>query len=682
MDRMQHRASSHTRSARDATSWWFTARGREVVLVVATLLLVASLARLGYLLAPSAVERALIRTVAQATGSVLTVGEVRVDPMRLGIVLDDVQLADADSGQVLTVQRVEYRLRGRSLLGARRVVDGLALERPQMTLTAAGQTGTAPGASLPMRLLSALIDSESFQIERLSIADGEIRLHHDAEGIAHVRELTGIALTLGSLDSGVAAAPAPYHLEIDEAYGVRLTLQGEVQLRAATVGAPAVQVLPSRGEVSGLRLPVLPGVLLIAPVVEIDALVGTLDPPDARSEVAARVHIAQALLREGDGAELSLSQLEGAIDLDTNAQGGTELQLKLQGRSAIADRLELSGRYLSADTLPTVALTLRDVAGEPLSQMIEAVLGRRLDAGRATIGLQADSDAQGRLSKAVLEVVASDLDFAPETPAASPEPGVDVALLLALLEDTRGQISLTIPVETTAATTMSLAVTQALRRYAFESVGSPVAALGRSLALPAPPSTVVRFEPGAAALTQAATEALSELAGALLLRPRLSVAVPVNIDPQLDRDALAHQQIELHVTLATAGAEFRARPRPVDFASPRAQDVLDEFAGERLPATELAAIAAQYGRTGDSRARAPYYRAVFAALVDSEPIERGALERIGRFRARSIADALTGLGLSPTIVELGENVTAVSSSSGHATVPVELDLRANSRQQN
>lgn len=191
----------------------------------------------------------------------------------------------------------------------------------------------------------------------------------------------------------------------------------------------------------------------------------------------------------------------------------------------------------------------------------------------------------------------------------------------------------------------------------------------------------VRFEPGAAALTPAATETLSELAEVLALRPRLGVAVPARIDTQLDRDALARQQVELHVTLATARTAFRARPQPVDFTSARAQDVLDEFAAERLPADELAAIAAQHERDGPPEARAPYYRAVFAAVVDRERIERGALERIGRFRAQSIADALTGLGVPTDSVEVGEDVTAESSDIGQVTVPVELRLRVHSPQQ-
>lgn len=686
---MQDKAPSHTRSAADATPWWSTTGGRGLVLVTATLLLVASLAAVGYLLAPSAVERALIRTAAEATGSALSIGQVRVEPFRLGVVLNDVRLADAHSDELLTVERVEYRLRVRSLLGARRVLDRLALQRPQMTLAVARQPGAAPGQSMPMQMLSALIDAESFQVEQLSITDGEIHLRGIGESGEHVRVLSGIALSLGSVDSGGAAAPAPYHLEIEQAYGARLILEGEVRLRSATAGPPMVQVLPSRGELSGFRLSVLPGVLLVAPVVEIDAFVGTLGLPGASPEAAARVHIATASLREGDGAELALSQLDGAFELERSGHGGAELQL--QGRSEIGAHFELSRRYLTGDASPAVALTLKDVGGNALSRMLAAAVGRHIDAGLATIALLADSNEHGRLSQGVLEVVASNLDFANEmlTPHELDELDqghepfsdlsdrrVDAALLLALLEDTHGEVRLEVPVELTAAIPVTAALTQAFRAFVHESVASPAVALGRSLALPGPPPMVVRFEPGAAALTQAASAALSELAEALSLRPRLTVAVPAHIDPQLDRDALARQQIELHVTLATAGAAFRARPQAVNFASPRAQDVLDEFAVERLPARELAAIGAQHDRTGEPAARAPYYRAVFAALVEGEPIERGALERIGRFRAQSIVEALVAGGLAAERVALVESSdTQAGRHQEEAGVVVDLQLR-------
>jgi hypothetical protein len=114
----------------------------------------------------------------------------------------------------------------------------------------------------------------------------------------------------------------------------------------------------------------------------------------------------------------------------------------------------------------------------------------------------------------------------------------------------------------------------------------------------------------------------------------------------------------------------------VNFASPRAQDVLDEFARERLPAPELAAIASRFdpGRAAepDSPARVSYYRAIFDALAAHEPIPDSALARLGRFRAQAIGNALVAAGIVPERIAIDNAVRALPASDGR--VPVSIDL--------
>jgi len=679
MDRNENNASGSDGPAAVGTSWWRSARGRVALLVTAVLLLVAGYVAMGFLWAPVAVERGLTRTAATAMQSALTIGEVHVDPFRMVVVLDDVRLSAADAHETLTVHRVEYRLRVLSLLGARPVLDRLVLAQPQMMLGVDRPAGSAEGGQLPLRMLAALLDAEPFRIERLQLIDGELQVRRHTGGDEHVGVYAGISLTARSIDSGDAAVPAQYLLEIEETPGGRLTLEGAARVRSATTGQPALEVLSGHGAAQALRLQVSPGLVFRAPDTGIEDFAATLSLPDGSIEAVARLRIHEALLRDEDGVGLALSQLEGALDVGRSAHGGVELQL--QGDSALAGRFSLASSYKTAGAAATTKLTLHDVAAEPLSLMLERVVGRRVSAGLATISLHSAGIEFGAEPTVTLEVLAANLALAPEPQLGAADAGVDAELFIALLEDPRGEIRFTVPVPMRPAVSASAALTLALRSYALATVAAPAAALGRALEMPGPPPMTVEFEPGAAALTPAATETLDELAAALLLRPRLGVAVPARIDPQLDRDALARQQVELHVTLATARTAFRARPQPVDFASARAQNVLDEFAGERLPADVLAAIAAQHERSGEPQARAPYYREVFAALVERERIERSALERIGRYRARSIADALTGLGLPSASVEVGEDVTSGSSDAEQAKVPVQLRLRAHSAQQ-
>jgi hypothetical protein len=155
----------------------------------------------------------------------------------------------------------------------------------------------------------------------------------------------------------------------------------------------------------------------------------------------------------------------------------------------------------------------------------------------------------------------------------------------------------------------------------------------------------------------------------------LNVRVHGDFDPSADREALAVQQIELHVLLATAGPTLRARPERVNFASPRAQDVLDEFAGERLGPGRLAAIAARYPVESNAATpageRGAYYGAVFDALVANEPIEAAALQRLSRFRAQALVDALAAQGVAPERLALAP-VDADAQRSARAWLSLQV----------
>jgi hypothetical protein len=185
----------------------------------------------------------------------------------------------------------------------------------------------------------------------------------------------------------------------------------------------------------------------------------------------------------------------------------------------------------------------------------------------------------------------------------------------------------------------------------------------------------VEFFPGDAAPSPGGAAALSALAEALGSRPKISAAAAGGFDPEVDRLALAARQVELHVLLATAGPAHRARPQPVDFASPRAQDVLDEFAGERLPTAEVAAIASRFDTRDtapDSPVRVSYYRAIFEALTANERIPDSALLRLGRFRAQAIGTALADGGVNPQRIAIGDGDTQLSATGGRVPVPIGL----------
>jgi hypothetical protein len=218
-------------------------------------------------------------------------------------------------------------------------------------------------------------------------------------------------------------------------------------------------------------------------------------------------------------------------------------------------------------------------------------------------------------------------------------------------------------------------VAQALRRQLAMMVDAPFAVLDRLAGHRA--LGRVQFEPGSATPRQESLASLEVLSTTLEQRPRLGIVVPAAVDLTTDRRALAERQVELHVSLDTADPA-RLRPGAVDFTSPRAQDILDEFAGERLDADTLARIRARsdVAEALDPADRAAYYRALFEALVQAEQIGELALARLARFRAQSVAETLTGHGLARERIEVRGEPVNIGTRRPPPLVTVELEVRA------
>src|SRR5690606_31810067 len=251
-----------------------------------------------------------------------------------------------------------------------------------------------------------------------------------------------------------------------------------------------------------------------------------------------------------------------------------------------------------------------------------------------------------------------------------------VALALALLEDQHGVAETTYRFRSPndGRERIDRIVAASIVTQLETVAAAPFAALGTAAGVDASALDTVSFRPGEA--EPAEPETLAALADALLARPAVGLRVQGVADRVLDRDALAAQQIELHVTLATAGPTQVARPRPVDFASPRHRDVLDEFAGERLSAEERETIASYFGRTPDGRIvegeRSAYYRALFEALVENETIPENGIERLGRYRARAIANALAAHGVPEQRIEILPAVVQAGASDSAIEVPLAV----------
>jgi hypothetical protein len=148
-----------------------------------------------------------------------------------------------------------------------------------------------------------------------------------------------------------------------------------------------------------------------------------------------------------------------------------------------------------------------------------------------------------------------------------------------------------------------------------------------------------------------------------------------NAEP--DRAALARSQVALHVTLASANAERPERSAGIDFASPRAQDVLDEFARERLSLEALEQIRASFagsvGAPSGAPERVAYYRAVFEGLVAREPIADAALRRLVRFRAQVVRAELAEAGIGDSRVSVGPDAPPFTGDGVLVVLPLLIE---------
>ncbi len=251
-----------------------------------------------------------------------------------------------------------------------------------------------------------------------------------------------------------------------------------------------------------------------------------------------------------------------------------------------------------------------------------------------------------------------------------------LALALALVTDRAGRIDVSIPVEydTTAgglgtagvvAHNLGKNLADQLADYVRDVASRPFDVLSELVGWTEQDFGSLPFAPGSAEIAPATADKLALLARALEQRPLLGLRVHPAFDALADRNALAEEQVRLHIGLATsAGPRGPATDAPLDFDDPKVRAVLDEFAGERLRES------ARPSNPGEGDAA--YYRAVYAALVANENVSDLALNRLARFRARSIADTFAGHGIGERRIRLADDIETLTQESE----PVLLRLEA------
>ena len=355
---------------------------------------------------------------------------------------------------------------------------------------------------------------------------------------------------------------------------------------------------------------------------------------------------------------------------------GTSTYIELNGRIGQSGDAGMTAQWRpSARPAQTeIDLSLRQFELLLLSPYFARIAGRGIAAGTGDLSLRYRHRNRNIRIDNRLDVTGLTLDNHAETDRdeALPDETLPLELVLALVTDQAGRIDVSIPVMyDTTADGMGTAgiVTQNLAGqfvdYVNDVASRPFDVLSELVGQTDQEFGSLPFAPGSAEIVPPTADRLALLARALGQRPLLGLRVYPAFDPLADRNALAEAQVRLHIRLATsAGAHGLAADAPLDFDDPRVRAVLDEFAGERLGESDRASAPA----AGD----AAYYRAIYDALAANEDVSDLALNRLARFRARSIVDAFASHGIGEQRVRLADDIETRTGESG----PVVLRLEA------
>lgn len=685
----------------------------------------------GFLFAPLLLKHQLESSQPRTSSSRVTIERVAVNPYTFRIDLFGTRLESTDGRYVVNLSRLEARLDVVSVLKRDPVITAVTIGGAdvRVTLDPAKSESTHFSATLAFLMNGARALAPG-RIERLTLSGSRLRVDasarsDDATGPSSANGGADFDLEILDLDPTepsqarfTVSATLPRSATLAgkgtvDVIGQDVRLTGDFELeyaeiedrssdklvfRAPHVAAEGVEIDSSTEatQVERLRLErpelrvarlrsgriELPGWLMrlvtgsesaIATVERIEIADGSAILLDqaVSPKVVAHLETIVGVIRPGASAPPAYPSGGGP----QREEGGKDRSIpnvQLEGRlmGSGIDRLVASWRRTDGLALGQVDLELTDVDLALLSPYFRAATGRGLEAGRIDLGLRVDRSDYGARSQARVSIRGLVLG---ECDAGFSQSRWPLQRAVALLEDSNGRIELGLAArakETSGDDLRLAGLGSALGRQLRELSARPFEALATLAGVPGQPLERVLFEPGSAELSATMRMRLDALSRALVARPAVALTVQPAYDPRSDRDALAEQQMRLHIALATsAGPPGRARAAPLDFDDGKVRVVLDEFAAERLSAATLEAVSGRF-----SLADRAYYQAIFDRLVANEAVSASALERLGSFRARSIVNELTAAGVAETQLVRADAIEPINGQSGVVSLPLGLSI--------
>lgn len=370
-----------------------------------------------------------------------------------------------------------------------------------------------------------------------------------------------------------------------------------------------------------------------------------------------------------DFADLSLTpqfgtkihQLGGVVT-GMSSTPGSRAQVQLEGNVDEYGLAKIGGEINVFDPVAftDIDMTFQNVEMAGLTSYSGKFAGRKIDSGKLSLNLEYKIDNGKLLGDN--QIVVDKLKLG--QPVKSPEAvNLPLDLAVALLEDADGVIDIGLPVRgdlNDPKFSFGHLIGKALVNLITKIATAPFRVLGALVGGGAEGNfDAIAFEPGDAAVPAPEKEKLKKLALALQKRPQLKLEVQGRYSAEIDGKELKG----LSVRRAVAGRlgtklEMDEDPGPVDYGNPDTQSALEAMFAERFGAPELKVLkeslekdksksaqsAVQPAQTEKAEDPGQMSKAIYARLLESEPLPATVLTELAEARARAIVAVLTGDG--------------------------------------
>jgi outer membrane protein OmpA-like peptidoglycan-associated protein len=332
--------------------------------------------------------------------------------------------------------------------------------------------------------------------------------------------------------------------------------------------------------------------------------------------------------------------------------------MKFSGRVGQFGETKVDGSLSPMQVLDfaDVNVTFRNVAMSDLSPYSATFAGRAIKSGKLNLDLL--YKIQGRQLKSQNKVELQDftLGDAVESPNSTNLP---LDLAIALLTDSQGKISASVPIEGTVDDPKfdyGALVWDAFVKLITNVVSAPFNAVAAMFGDGEQHYDAILFEPGKAALPPPEREKLLKIAGALQSRPKLKLVVHGHYDSTRDGDAMKSLKLrrELAEQLDTALAPGE-EPDAVAYGDAAAQRALEKMAEASAGGGVLEAAQGDYlkqtgkpaqrvgkfaGLMGQPSETPDFYEMLFKRMIAAAPLAQADLETLAQRRSKAVLDEL------------------------------------------